>query len=650
MCGICGVISPDLLPNAAILLGRMNDSLKHRGPDDAGYWLYGEGRGQHLADQTSAAGIQKSLPLLAANMSASVALGHRRLSIIDLSTASHQPIQSASARYVLSYNGELYNYIELRAALMALGYQFTTIGDAEVLLAAWEAWQEEALHRFEGMWAFALYDLQLQKLWLVRDPSGVKPLFYSKVDDVLLFASEPKALLASGLIQPTLREEALYAFLVHASLDESDGHLLKEVQELAPGHLIAYDAKNGLIRARNYHQKDFQSALAKQKSHKDLTRDIRERLENAVQLRLRSDVKIGASLSGGLDSATLAVLAAKTEKFPLFTAVYNGFPENEAHYAKEVAAKLQADWHEVQVYPAAIVDRLEEIVRIQDGPILALSTLAQLLINEAAKKQGVSILLDGQGGDELFSGYDRYWLSFYREAWEKLQFKTLAQAALSESQRNIMLKSFTFSFLPGLLLNSRTNPFLKKQLENRKIELKYLQSTYKKKYWPISERYLQKVPLNSVNAQQIQEMYGHDLKNLLRWGDRNSMSVAIENRAPFADDPHLAQLLLQLPAALKMKSGQSKLLLRKAMANDLPSAILNRKDKQGFTTPMKAWMKELWPQWQAYLAYLPESIDVKSVEKDQHELLRTNEGAAFLLRLVSLGAWLKNLQHSTKSA
>jgi len=632
------------------LLIRMNNSLKHRGPDDAGYWLMGEAESTFYADEDSHTDIKHRLPLLPATIPAAVGFGHRRLSIIDLSTASHQPFQSKDKRYILCYNGELYNYIELRATLIALGHTFSTNGDAEVLLAAWQQWQEAALDRFEGMWAFALYDLEVEKLWLVRDPSGVKPLFYSQSADLLLFASEPKALLASGLVSTKLHAPALYSFVVHGALDEAAGHLLAAVNELPAGHWLTYHKSNGVIELKNYHSGRLAKDLAESALPVDLIGAIKTKLQYAVDLRLRSDVKVGASLSGGLDSATLAALAAKSPGFPLFTAVYEGFPENEAGYAREVAEKVQANWIPVAVEPKLIRSRLEAMVHIQDGPLLALSTFAQLLINETAKANGVTILLDGQGGDELCSGYDRYWLSYYRQAWEKWNWGLLRDGLINSQQRKYVLKAFVYAHASDLLFRSAFRPLLRKQLKRNKTALKYLQGQFQDAHWPVSLAFLQQMPESGVNAQQMNEMYGFDLKNLLRWGDRNSMSVAIENRVPFADDPHLAQLLFRLPTTLKMGANRSKILLRAAMEDRLPAKIINRSDKQGFTTPMQAWMTELWPDWKVYLKYLPETIDIKAVERDHKALLTTNTGAALLLRLVSLGAWLKNLQESAKSA
>lgn len=650
MCGICGVVSSSQIADAGKLLQLMNDSLRHRGPDDAGYWTKSADKEAFWADPDSPAAVQERSALLPENTEAYVGMGHRRLSIIDLSTASHQPRSSASGRYVLCYNGEIYNYLELRADLIALGYQFESQGDAEVLLAAWEEWQEQALHRFEGMWAFALYDRDEDKLWLVRDPSGVKPLFYSQQAGILFFASEPKALLATTKVPAKLNQKALYAFLVHASLDENEGHLLENIQEIPAGQLLTFDCASADLQLRNYHQAHFKAKLASSHFPDNINENIRKHIEHTVRLRLRSDVKIGASLSGGLDSSTLAALAAKSPGFPLFTAVYEGYPENEASYAEELAKKLQADWQQVAVGPDLLHNRLEALVSIQDGPLLALSTFAQLLINEAAKKQGVTILLDGQGGDELFSGYDRYWLSYYRESWEKAKIKRLANGLLQPNHLAYMVKGLVYSLVPAAIYHPSCLPLWQWQLNRRKPELRFLKSDFKRKYSQVSLKFIGNLPKSGVNAQQIDEMYGHALKNLLRWGDRNSMSVAIENRAPFADDPHLADILLHLPVELKMHAGQSKLLLRAAMQNELPTSILTRKDKQGFTTPMQAWMRELWPNWKKYLEYLPEVVDIKLIEQQSESLLKQDTGAAFLLRLVSLGAWLKNLKETVKSA
>jgi len=649
MCGICGLISSQNIADAGLLLARMNQSLQHRGPDDAGYWLSDGSENTYFAASDSHPEVLEKWPLLENDAQAELGFGHRRLSIIDLSAASHQPMASADGRYVLCYNGEIYNYIELRAALQALGHEFQTQGDAEVLLAAWQQWQENALAKFEGMWAFALYDNQEGKMWLVRDPSGVKPLFYCQTRNILLFASEPKALLASGLVDSTLNSAALYSFLVHAALDEAAGQMLEAVQELQPGNLLCFHRSSGEFELRNYHEAPFLRQLQQTSFPTELVADVTAKLKHAVDIRLRSDVKVGASLSGGLDSSTLAAWAAKTPGFPMFTAIYAGFPENEENYAREVADQLQADWHRVTVAPELLIYRLEELVRIQDGPILALSTFAQLLINETARTKGVRILLDGQGGDELFSGYDRYWLSYYRQAWEKGQMTKIWKGLCVAAQRKTVFKAFVYAKLSGLVFHPAMTFMLRKQLNQNKFELKYLKTDFKNQHWPVSRAFIRDIPESGVSTQQVREMYGYDLKNLLRWGDRNSMSVGIENRAPFADDPHLAQLLLRLPDSDKMNAGKSKLLLRAAMQGRLPAKIVNRTDKQGFTTPMKAWMSDLWPHWKVYLAFLPDSIDIKAVEKDSHLLLQSNSGAAFLLRLVSLGAWLKNLQYSAKS-
>ncbi len=652
MCGITGIVPKGSFTETAVVLRRMNNRLKHRGPDDAGFWLGDVQNSRSFADPESHPDIRAILPLLDTALTQKVGLGHRRLSIIDLSPAGHQPMLSQDERFVLSYNGELYNYIELRAELTSKGHTFKTAGDAEVLIAAWQHWGPDALSHFEGMWAFALYDRQEHKLWLVRDRTGVKPLFYLTTKEAFLFASEPKALLASGLYTPVLNEGAAYSFLVHAALDEDQGYLLEDIQELAAGHWLQYDLRTDDMEVKRYHQPIWNDDLkAASTFQRELTvTTIREQLTRSVNLRLRSDVKVGASLSGGLDSAALAALAAKETGFPLFTAVYDGFPENEGHYARAVAELLKADWQPVEVNAAGIADRLEDMVNIQDGPVLALSTFAQLLICETAHRQGVTILLDGQGGDELFTGYDRYWLSFYQQALQTGNLSVLGAAFQQAGKQKLLFNSMSSLFLNPLLGNRRLGAFFRNTLAQRKPELAYLDKNYAEQHFALSMAYVSRGVASSVNAQQARELYGYDLKNLLRWGDRNSMSAAIENRAPFADDPQLAQLLLSIPAAEKLDiQGVSKKLLREAMQGKLPEMVLHRQDKQGFTTPQLPWMKTLWPVWKQYLEYLPGWVNKGAIHRDANRLLEDARGVAFLLRAVSLGAWLKNLQAHTKS-
>lgn len=646
MCGISGFFAPRSLPGAGGILRTMNTALAHRGPDDSGYWLGNAQGGASYADGASHPQMASSMAALADEMEASIGLAHRRLSIIDLSSDGHQPMLLAE-RYVLSFNGEIYNYLELRQQLEAQGLAFKTATDVEVLLQMWATYGLAGLEKLEGMWAFALYDRFENELFLVRDRVGVKPLYYVQKNEAIFFASEPKALLAAGVCTTKLNEAALYAFLLHGAYEEQEGSLLADLKEVPPGHYLHIDGNNQ-PSLRAYHQAAYTDSWSATPPPAPLLNDIKNRLEHSVNLRLRSDVRVGASLSGGLDSSVLSLLAAKDAGFPLFTASYAHFEGDESIYAQRIAEQSKGQWNQVWLDSEQIAQQLHHLVRAMDGPLLAFSTFSQHEIYRAAKAEGVTILLDGQGGDELFSGYDRYWQNYQLQAIRNGQWNWFSKHPVSGLQFHHLWKCIVQELASKILGSSTASLLLKAQLKRSKLEYAFLRTDFKEKYLVVSAKRI-KGNLNGLNAQLAHERYGHALKNLLRWGDRNSMAFGMENRAPLADDPQLDALLLQLPANWKMHPQVgSKYLLKQAMANALPSIIMERTDKVGFSAPTIPWMNALWPIWQENLVHIQQWVDVASVKKQAPVLLQSEWGCLSLLRMVSLGAWLKQLaeQHT----
>lgn len=642
MCGISGFFAPQGLFNAGELLQQMNNALAHRGPNDAGYWLGHAHHGTSYADAASHPDMLSHMPMLPLDTQAKVGLAHRRLSIIDLSSLGHQPML-LDDRYVLSFNGEIYNYLELRQQLQAQGIAFKTASDVEVLLQVWANHGIRGLDMLEGMWAFAIYDRQSDEFFLVRDRVGVKPLYYVHHQEVLYFASEPKALLAAGVCSHKLNEAAVYAFLMHASYEEGEGSLLADLREIAPGHLLRINSQ-GLSQSHQWYQPAVSDSWSTLPTPASLLEEINHTLQRSVQLRLRSDVPVGASLSGGLDSSVLSMLAAQEKGFPLFTASYQNFEGDESKYACQLAEQLGAKWQQVGLNSAHVENQLDSLVATMDGPLLAFSTFSQHEIYRAAKAAGITILLDGQGGDELFSGYHRYWYNYHQQAWQDGQWKWFGKHPSSGlSWRDIQPTLLHFTGT-GILSSAWARPLLQSQLKRSKLEYSLLQRDFIDQHLHVSAKRFS-TPTLGLNAQLATERYGHALKNLLRWGDRNSMVFGMENRAPLADDPQLDKLLLQLPANWKMhpKKG-SKLLLKQAMENQLPKAILNRTDKIGFSAPTIAWMNALWPHWKSNLIYLEPWVNLKAINAASTQLLATEWGCLALLRMVSLGAWIKRMK------
>lgn len=648
MCGISGFISLNAQPQAGDWLKKMNTTLAHRGPDDSGYWITDGSRMEAYADMSSNDYWRSRLENIEVAIPAKVGFAHRRLAIIDLSADGHQPMH-LNQELVVSFNGEIYNYVELRDELLSQGATFETNTDVEVLLKMWQKFGPKCLSRLEGMWAFSVYERSTDTVWLVRDRVGVKPLYFSKSNETLFFASEPKALLAVGSCSTKLNDAAVYSFLLHGSLEEENGALLADLKEVEPGHFLKWT--KGHLTNHRYHHPDVADNWAPD-SHvpEKLVEEISQNLERSIRLRLRSDVKVGASLSGGLDSSTIAVLAADKTGFPLFSAVYPSMPGDESHFANIVADAVNATWYKVEVNDHSISSELEEIVATMDSPLLTFSTFAQREIYRHAKKEGITILLDGQGGDELFTGYDRYWFSYHIQTIQRGGFSQFFSDIQAPSYFSSFFKSLLKYLVTPLLVHPLADPLLTSQLHNSKLEYRFLRSRVRHDFKRVSAQRIGRLPQTGVNAQLANERYGFALKNLLRWGDRNSMAFGMENRVPLADDPNLDAILLKFPANWKMNpSYGSKELLRRAMSGKLPVEILQRTDKMGFSAPIIPWMNRLWPQWSQYLIYTNEWLEVDLLYKQAPELLRSENGCLALLRFVSFGAWLKNLQIHAKS-
>lgn len=560
MCGISGAFIPHgLSPDATALVARFGQIMRHRGPDDEG--LFSD---------------------------ATCALGHRRLAIIDLSSDGRQPFASPDGRFQMVFNGEIYNYIELRRELQDLGRTFRTKTDTEVLLAAYLQWGADCLHRCNGMFAFAVYDSLAKTLFLARDRFGVKPLYYATVAGTFYFASEIKALLAVPGLSRGVNEQALFDFWVFNRTDVHDETFLTAVGRLPKGCRAVADA-DGLRIETWWDPRRFLDA-GRDDDPDTVAAQVEELLVSAATLRMRSDVPVGSCLSGGLDSSILVgILFDRLDAkagYPCFTAAYPGQAVDETAYVDELGRRY--GFSSLRTYPTgakALAD-LEAFVRANDEPTTGPSFYAQYEVMRLARERGVTVLLDGQGGDENFAGY-QYFHGF--NLYGLLRRGRLARFGLElarvlwRRQHVSAVQTLAFQVLPGparkaLLL--RASPLTDQEFFTAHIGK--------------SRIYNEFFAVKGLN-ESLAAHFRFKLEHLLRMEDRNSMAFSLESRVPYLDY-RLVEYLLGVPEDLKIRLGETKWLQKKALSRYTVPAILERKDKLGFATPMEAWMAE--PAWQ----------------------------------------------------
>ena len=565
MCGITGFVAPTQ-PNPQIL-NAMNATLVHRGPDDAGTW-----HDQH------------------------VALGHRRLAIIDLHTGD-QPLANADQTWWIVFNGEIYNFQALRHELMTLGCRFQTNSDTEVIVNALEHWGEQALDRFNGMFAFAAWHIPTQRLWLVRDRVGKKPLYYSVcADGTLVFGSELKAVLAHPSVDHELNSDALGLYLTYGYVPAPQTWYAA-IQQLPPANALVW--QNGSIRqwqwwnARDYAQRERLNI-----SEHDAIAETRRLVREAVQRRLISDVPLGAFLSGGIDSSIIVAEMQKLMQEPVhtFSIGFRGDAwYDESDYARQVAQHLGTLHHEFMVAPDA-VQLIEELIDHYDEPFLDSSALPTYLLSKMTREH-VTVALSGDGGDEVFAGYERFGMGMWTNRYQRMP-----------SIMRRMIES-TIDNLPATNAKQR---IAQVQRVMAKMKLPLAESFPRwLMAWNPEEQAILIPTLSRHSAAERFEQLTHGIRdplaalltyNLLTYlpddllvkTDRMSMAHGLEVRAPFLD-VNMIEWCLQLPAHLLWRGRRGKWLLRHAYADVLPNAILNR-PKHGFGVPLDAWFRnELKP-------------------------------------------------------
>jgi asparagine synthase (glutamine-hydrolysing) len=550
MCGISGIISRRDQPVARASIERITDLVAHRGPDGKGYY-----EGPNFS------------------------FGHRRLSILDLSEHGQQPMLYRD-RYWITYNGEIYNYLELRVELEKLGHSFQSGTDTEVILAAYAAWGPECCRRFNGMWAFAIHDARERVIFFARDRFGVKPLYYTQTSEHFAFGSELKQLVAlQGT--PRANHRVVCEWLL-TSFDEAGPETFFDgIQSFPQGHWGVYDLSTHRLTLDRYYQLAVDPEVATL-SEADAVGRLRSLFEDAVRIRLRSDVRVGTCLSGGLDSSATSAVASRlyhasaNERFLGVHARSIDAERDESSFARMAAEYSDIDLRVVEPSSADFAANMDELIDTQEEPFGSPSMFMGWHVFQRAREVGCRVMLNGQGGDEVLLGYERYFSAFLHSlSPTRFLREAVAQSRHSKlSFREVMLYRFYF-----------TNAALRiRQLKRRSMLLPRVKDEFDFEVVRSSTRSFR--DLESLQQMEISRL---QLPHLLRYEDRNSMRHSVETRLPFLDY-RIVELSVSLPAEYKIRSGWTKYALRRAMEGQLPSEIVWRKDKMGFEAPERSWL------------------------------------------------------------
>lgn len=571
MCGIAGIVSADPSEVSLPRLQRMTDAIAHRGPEGEGHWVDAAGR---------------------------VGFGHRRLAVIDLTDAGRQPMHYGDGRYTIIFNGEIYNYLELRTVLQTKGYRFRSESDTEVLVAMYDWKGTACLSELDGMFAFAIHDAKENGLFCARDRFGEKPFYYTyEPGRCFLFGSEMKALWAGGQNR-SVNHSMLFNYLAHGlvqNVNDPGETFYEGIRGLENGHYLWLDTRTIQLEKKKYWDIDpipSKDALPE----REAAERFRELLTASVDRRLRADVPVGSSLSGGLDSSLIVSLAAsRGRRMHTFSARFPGFARDEGAYMQLAADRAGAD--PVYVYPTGkdLPGRITEIFHYQEEPFGSASILAQYDVMRAAKDKGVTVLLDGQGADEVLGGYRRYYPPFIREmrSGHRREAGAAARAFIANDNHvnfgliapiaHIISNDF-----PSLLRLLKTGRVAARQTFSPLFQRDFFHAYHRRSHLPgplLNER------TESLGKMLYYDAYRGALSELLRYADRNAMAHSREIRLPFLDH-ELVSFLFQLPSDYKIRNGWSKYLMRAAFDSVLPREIAWRTDKIGYEPPQQEWMAQ----------------------------------------------------------
>jgi asparagine synthase (glutamine-hydrolysing) len=591
MCGITGIIYKNKNVEAAEL-EKMTEKIKHRGPDSSGIY-----------------------------MDKNVGFGHRRLSIIDVSDHSNQPFFYKDL--ILIFNGAIYNYLEIKDELISHGYSFKTTSDTEVLLLAYDKWGEDCVKKFNGMWSFAIHDKKQNIVFCSRDRFGVKPFYYYADGDQFIFASEIKAVLEIKKVT-TVNTQIILQFIETNFTEHNNETFFEGIFKLPGSHSLVYDLKTNVFQIYKYYELEFNAEVSKL-NLQDSINLFEEKFQESIKLRLRSDVKIGSALSGGLDSSYIVAISAKQFKVKKdFNAVTVGSlhkEEDEGDRARIISDCLGIENSIIYPDKNEFEKLIPQVIYSLEEPFGGLSVYMQTFLMKQAQKLGIKVLLDGQGADEVLLGYSNYTAAFLKNHGLKDNVKFLLN----------LRSHYDISIFKGLLIYLYYSNF-----NVRKTYLKLRGLGLKSKYKKLIEyNHIRTLNNSYKNIFELQknEIFWAQIPQLLRWEDMNSMAYGIETRLPYLDYKFV-ETCLSINNNFKIFTGWSKYILRKNLQKHIPDEIAWNRKKIGFNPPIEEW----WPRSEEITNTINNSQIIKELFKDKFNYINDRD---FEWKLYNIAIWEK---------
>jgi len=645
MCGIAGIFNLNNQPVDVGVLSKMTKIIRHRGPDDEGYFLVNTQNNEfnHCFGEDSIDEIKSKIQPLQNSISANLAFGFRRLSILDLSSNGHQPMSIDNGDLWIVFNGEIYNYIELKQELAQLGCRFYTATDTEVILNSYKIWGIDCLNRFNGMWSFAIWDNSKNLLFCARDRFGVKPFNYYFDGNKFIFGSEVKQILANN-IDKSINKEVIYKSLkIGSYLINSNCTYFKNIKILPHSHFIII--QNGNFEIKKYYDLPIHTFGKSNLSFVEACEEYKRLFIDAVKLRMRSDVEVGSALSGGLDSSAIVASAVKftDKKVKTFSSFYTNAPQyDERKWIYLIAEKFKIEPHFVSANTETVINDIEQITWHHDYPVPGSSPVTQNYVMKIANENGVTVLLDGQGSDEITGGYNHAFYRYY--------------AYLLKSGKLIkFLKQY-----PSYLKYNSKGSIIDKIIKLAAVALFSESSIYKKEAKlripnPLSLSFNENeifdnildLKTDKLSNFLYNQMMSTSIQTLLHFEDRNSMAHSIESRVPFMDY-RLVEFAFSLPPDYKIQKHQGKYIHREALKNIVPEEIMARKDKVGFLAPGENyWLRnELKPYFEKMInSYGFKNRDIYNhslIKNEFQKYLRGNNAYANTLwQIMTLEIWFR---------
>lgn len=571
MCGITGLVNLDKKPVDKKVLTKMTRVLSHRGPDGEGFYV-----------------------------AKNIGLGHRRLSIIDLSPLGHQPMFYDNRNLVIVYNGEIYNYLEIREELSSLGYKFKSQSDTEVILASYKEWGTDCLSRFNGMWAFAIYDCKKRTIFAARDRLGIKPFYYHFNKRRFAFASEMKAILELPDFPRKANERIVWDYLIGGLVDHREDTFFEGIKELRGGYYLKLKIDHCKLKIKQYWDVDVNRITTFTKEEEYAER-FRELFTDSVRLRLRSDVPIGSCLSGGLDSSLIVSVVndflkkeGKIDQIGIWQQTFSACYDrkkyqgcDERSFIEQVIKKTRAKSHYVFPEGQTLLKEIEKLTYHQDTPFASTSIYAQWNVFRLASQHKIKVMLDGQGADELLSGYHGYFNVYFAQLAREMRFFRLALEFYQYSRNHFSSWSTPFKIVVQGAMRGYLGKYIKSFAQKAWSEYDLFKDDFRNKY---SYPPLKKVS-DDLFRNALYNLLKTSLSSLLKYEDRDSMAFSIEARVPFLDY-RLVEYVFSLPNNQKIRHGTTKWVMREATKGILPEKIRTRQDKIGFNTPEDTWFKE----------------------------------------------------------